>query len=58
MVANINNPGEMRRKSSIWKCLDQDTVKRVKERILEKMESSKVARDLVTMLQDLFMREF
>ncbi|GGM76653.1 hypothetical protein GCM10007108_13430 [Thermogymnomonas acidicola] len=50
MVANINNPGEMRRKSRIWHEIDNRQRKKIKETILEKMDSERVARDLMTFL--------
>lgn len=53
MIANIHNLGEVRRKAKLWKVLDLEIRNSVKSKILEKMDSKKIADDLVSMLFDI-----
>ena len=53
MTANIRNLGEVRRKVQQWKGLSAEARKSMKASILEKMDSKKVAKDLLSYLETL-----
>ncbi len=53
MIANIHNAGEIRTKVQIWKSLTMDSRERMKNIILEKMESKKVAENLLNQVRNL-----
>jgi glycosyltransferase involved in cell wall biosynthesis len=53
MIANIHNAGEIRTKVQIWKSLTMDARQRMKNIIFEKMESKKVAENLLYQIRNL-----
>jgi len=53
MIANIHNAGEIRTKVQIWKSLTMDSRQRMKNIIFEKMESKKVAENLLHKIRNL-----
>lgn len=51
MIANIHNPGEIRNKVQMWKKLDMVSRQEMRSIIFEKMDSRKVARNLLRHLE-------
>lgn len=53
MIANIHNEGEIKHKVQLWKNLDMQSRHAMRNTILEKMDSRKVAGDLLRHLENL-----
>jgi hypothetical protein len=53
MIANIHNFGEVRRKARLWKVIDVEVRNIVRSKIFENMDSRKVAKDLLNLLNPL-----
>lgn len=56
MIANIHNLGEIKHKMTLWKNLNPEARRLMKTIILEKMDSKKVAQDLLKHLENLGFR--